>query len=97
MKKQRVSPWHSMADYFLQGPEILGYCSALLRDSPFAGTERGVGSAMGSSERVGRWGNVEIKLVDVRAGEDVGYIAVAEVERARAWSTRLLKGGRLYA
>ena len=86
-----------MADYFLQSPEILGYCSALLRDSPFAETGRGVGSAMDSSERVGRWGDVEIKLVDVRAGEDVGYIVAEEVESARAWSTRLLKGGRLYA
>jgi hypothetical protein len=86
-----------MVDYFLRGPEILGHCLALLRDSPFAETGRGVGSAMGGSERVRRWGDVEVKLVDVRAGEDVGYIAVAEVERARAWSTRLLKGGRLYA
>lgn len=94
-------------DCFLRGPEVLGYCTTLLRDSPFAINGRGVGSAMGASERTRRWKNVEIKLADVQAGEDVGYVAVVEVDKDReqsdgswdkaiSYSGKLEKGGRLY-
>lgn len=97
-----------MVDCFLQAPEVLGYCTTFLRDSPFAINGRGVGSAIGASERTRRWKNVEIKLVDVKAGENVGYIAVVEVNEAQershgtwgkaiSFSRKLEKGGRLYA
>jgi hypothetical protein len=96
-----------MIDCFLQGPEVLGYCTTFLRDSPFAINGRLVGSAMGACERTRRWKNVEIKLTDVMAGEDVGYIAVVEVDKAQerrhgSWDKaissgrKLEKGGRLY-
>ena len=97
-----------IVDCFLRGPEVLGYCTTFLRDSPFAINGRGVGSAMGASERTRRWKNVEIKLADVKAGEDVGYITVVEVDKAQersqgSWAKaissgrKLEKGGRLYA
>jgi hypothetical protein len=95
-------------DCLLRGPEVLGYCTTFLRDSPFAINGRGVGSAMGASERTRRWKDVEIKLADVKAGDDVGYIAVVEVDKAQersqgncgketSFGGKLEMGGRLYA
>jgi len=86
----------------------LGYCTTLLRDSPFAVTGRGVGSAMGPAERARRWKDVKVQLADVRAGEDVGYIAVVEVvgsekselttwDKEVEWREKLQNGERLYA
>lgn len=89
-------------DCVLRGPEILGYCTTSLRDSPFAKTGRGAGSAMGGAERARKWKDVEVKLTDVKGGEDVGYIAVAEVESTghlamENWGEELKRGRRLYA
>jgi hypothetical protein len=97
-----------LIDCSLRGPELLGYCTTFLRDSPFAISGRGVGSAMGPSERARRWKNVEIKLADVKSGDNVGYIAMVEVnkaqqgshrisDKARMYDRKLVKGGRLYA
>ncbi len=63
---------------------------------------RGVGSAMGAAELARKWKDVEVKLTDVRAGEDVGYVAIVERESVldfgeEGWTKKLQKGGRLYS
>jgi uncharacterized membrane protein len=89
-------------DCRLTSPEILGYCTTFLRDSPYATTGRGIGSAIGGAERARKWKDVVVRLADVRAGQDVGYIAVAEVGRAGSLAAergrkRLPRDRRLYA
>ena len=49
----------------LRGPELLGYCSTLIRDSRFFHTRYGAGSTMGGAERTRLFRSLRLKLLDV--------------------------------
>ena len=49
----------------LRGPEFLGYCSTLIRDSRFFHTRYGAGSTMGGAERTRLFRSLRLKLLDV--------------------------------
>jgi hypothetical protein len=71
-------------DFQTPGPDFLGYCSSLARDSGFVRTPRG-GSALDGVERARLLRDVRVKLGDVGGGSDdgVGRIAFADEDRAR--------------
>jgi hypothetical protein len=61
----------------IKGPEILGPCSTLLRDTPYVGGVK-AGTTMDGLERTRREGDMRIKLLDVDPNNEVGYLAIAE-------------------
>ncbi|MCJ1436025.1 hypothetical protein MMC27_005403 [Xylographa pallens] len=73
------------------GPDILGFASSIVRHSKYVKVPDG-GSAMGGPERARLLGDVEVMLQDVRAGKEVGKIALGSITE----STQRLKRGRLY-
>lgn len=76
-----------------QGPEVLGYCSSMLRNTPYV-AETTQGSTIGGMHRSREFQHVRIKLADVESENDVGYIAVTKDE-GTSRHDRLLKD-RLY-
>lgn len=66
--------WFSM---MTRGPDILGYFSTTLRDSPYVNSSN-FGSTMSGRERARRFGATRVKLVDVAGENEEGYIAIAE-------------------
>lgn len=62
-----------------QGPEVLGYCSSMLRNTPYV-AETTQGSTIGGMHRTREFQHVRIKLADVESENDVGYIAVTKDE-----------------
>jgi hypothetical protein len=81
-----------------QTPEILGYVSSLMRDSPYLDGPPGIGSTMGGIER-SRWlWERRVRLCDVRGEKDVGRIAMAEVGAPLVPVVEVRSGsGRLYS
>jgi hypothetical protein len=63
--------------YQIRGPDLLGFCSTLLRDTPYVTCVKS-GSTMDGMERTRREAGMRIKLVDVDADNEVGYIAIVE-------------------
>jgi hypothetical protein len=61
----------------IRGPDILGHCSTLLRDTPYV-TGVKAGTTMDGFEKTRREGATRVKLLDVDPDNEVGYIAVAE-------------------
>lgn len=61
----------------IKGPDILGHCSTLLRDTPYAGAVK-AGTTMDGLERTRRQRSMKVKLLDVDPDNEVGYIAIAE-------------------
>ncbi len=61
-----------------RGPDILGYCSTMLVNSPYIKQGRGIGSTMGGVERARVFGKTPLKLVDIDADKDIGYITLVE-------------------
>lgn len=59
------------------GPDILGHCSTLLRDTPYVQSVR-AGSTIDGYDRTRILGNLRVRLVDIDHEQDVGYIAIAE-------------------
>lgn len=57
--------WFSL---MTRGPDILGYFSTTLHDSPYVNSSN-FGSTMSGRERAKRFGTTRVKLVDV-AGEN---------------------------
>ena len=80
-------------DFLLKGPELLGYCSSLVRDSKYFDARYGSGSAVGAAERTRRFKTVRLKLVDV--GGETGDARLAVVQDGRV-EGEPLKRGRLY-
>lgn len=66
--------------YVVRGPDLLGYCSSLTRDTPYVPSGR-EGSAMDGARRTRELKALKLALCDV-AGEheSAGRIAVAEVD-----------------
>jgi hypothetical protein len=61
----------------IQGPDLMGYCSTLLRDTPYVSGVK-AGSTMDGMERTRREAGMRVKLLDVDPDNEVGYIAIAE-------------------
>jgi hypothetical protein len=61
----------------IRGPDILGQCSTLLRDTPYV-TGVKAGTTLDGFERTRREGATRVKLLDVDPDNEVGYIAIAE-------------------
>ncbi|MCJ1393250.1 hypothetical protein MMC18_006122 [Xylographa bjoerkii] len=71
--------------------DILGFASSIVRQSKYVKSPDG-GSAMGGPERARMMCDLEVMLQDVRAGNDVGKIALGSVTE----TTQRLKRDRLY-
>ena len=78
--------------FLTHGPEVLGYSSTHLRDSPYVSAPR-AGSATNGIERARVFADMRLRLVDVDADKEVGYIAIAE---DRGGLQGGLMKGRLY-
>jgi hypothetical protein len=61
----------------IRGPDILGYCSTLLRDTPYTSAVK-AGTTIDGLERTRRERGMRVKLLDVDPDNEVGYIAIAE-------------------
>ena len=66
-----ISLWLS---WYVQGPEVLGYCSSLVKDSRYFNIS--TGSTMRGAERAKRLGKLKLRLADVSGDRDVGHIAI---------------------
>lgn len=71
------------------GPDILGRCSTLLRDTPYIQETRAE-STLDGYDRTRKLGDFRVKLVDIDYEKDVGYIAIAE--HKDGLGGRLVKG-----
>ena len=81
-------------DLLLRSPELLGYCSSLVRDSRFFDSRYGTGSALGGAERARIFKTLKLKLVDVGAEKGSARLAVVQDDGTREGQP--LKRGRLY-
>jgi hypothetical protein len=63
--------------YRTRGPDLLGYCSTLLRDTPYVAGLK-AGTTMDGIERTRREARIRVRLMDVDVDNEVGYIAIAE-------------------
>jgi hypothetical protein len=63
--------------FHIQGPDLMGYCSTFLRDTPYVSGVK-AGSTMDGIERTRREAGMRVKLLDVDPDNEVGYIAIAE-------------------
>ncbi|KAH9209168.1 hypothetical protein DL95DRAFT_394644 [Leptodontidium sp. 2 PMI_412] len=72
-----------------RGPDILGRCSTLLRDTLYIRDSR-AGSTLDGYDRTRKLGDFRVKLVDIDYEKDVGYIAIAEDREGMGG--RLVKG-----
>jgi hypothetical protein len=61
----------------IRGPDILGHCSTLLRDTPYTSAVK-AGTTMDGLEKTRREGSMKVKLLDVDPDSEVGYVAIAE-------------------
>lgn len=73
----------------IQGPELLGYCSTLFRDTPYSRHSLKSGSLLDGFARARKLGDLRVRLRDVEADKEVGYLAIAEGGEKR--SRRLLR------
>ena len=79
--------------HLTQGPEVLSYCSSMLRNTPYV-AEMSPGSTIGGMHRSREFQHVRIRLADVESKNEVGYIAVTKDEETSG-QDRLLEN-RLY-
>lgn len=76
----------------MRGPDILGYFSTNLRDSPFIRHSL-IDSTTDGTTRARKFANMRIRLVDVEGEKSHSYIGIAE----DLWSyNQNLEKGRLY-
>ncbi|PGH27610.1 hypothetical protein AJ80_00623 [Polytolypa hystricis UAMH7299] len=75
-------------------PDVLGYASSLSRDSPFVVLPDG-GTALGGLSRAKLLKSRRVRFGDVRAAEDVGYLAFADL-KTEAGVERARTKGRVY-
>ena len=74
-----------------RGPEVLGFVSSLLRDSPYYSADQPVSSTLDGGERARIMADQWVRLGDVRDGEEVGRIAFGSAVRSTP-----VRYGRLY-
>ncbi|KAH6894710.1 hypothetical protein B0T10DRAFT_456936 [Thelonectria olida] len=63
---------------FIHGPDVLGFASSMTRENPHVPLPPG-GSGLDGPDRAKFLGEVRVQLADVRAGDDVGYVALRAV------------------
>ena len=80
-------------DFLRKSPELLGYCSSLVRDSKYFDACYGTGSAIGAAERARTFNTLRLKLMDV--GGETGDSRLAIVQ-AGTKEGEPLERGRLY-
>jgi hypothetical protein len=87
-------------EFFIRGPDILGFASSLTRENPYLRLSR-QGSALDGPARARALGSLQVQLADVHPRDEVGYIAlkaVSSTERGtrggREWTS--FTSGRLY-
>jgi hypothetical protein len=73
------------------GPNVLGFASSIVRNSRYIDAPK-ISSAMSGPEKARMLGNLKVMMQDVRAGDDVGKIALGTVNEG----AQRLKAGRLY-
>jgi hypothetical protein len=76
-------------------PDIFGYVSSLTRENPYVEIPGG-GTMLDGTERMRLIKDLKVQLVDIRQGEDVGYIALKSLERGAATSAGRIQKNRLY-
>ncbi|KKP03069.1 major royal jelly protein [Trichoderma harzianum] len=59
-------------------PEVLGYVSTLIINSPYVRDGREVGSTMSGEDRARKFAKLPLKICDVQPHADIGYIAIAQ-------------------
>ncbi|KAL6831542.1 hypothetical protein J3E69DRAFT_379388 [Trichoderma sp. SZMC 28015] len=59
-------------------PEVLGYVSTLIINSPYVRDCREVGSTMSGEDRARKFAKLPLKICDVQPHADIGYIAIAQ-------------------
>ena len=64
-------------EWRVKSPEILGYCSSLIKDSKYI--EISDNSTLGATDRSKAHTKLKLKLADVAGAEEVGHIAIVEV------------------
>ncbi|KAL2692072.1 hypothetical protein Neosp_002475 [[Neocosmospora] mangrovei] len=89
--------------FFIHGPDVLGFASSLTRDNPYVPLAPG-GSSLDGPDRARKLRDLRLQLADVRLESETGYIAVRAVpstqdendqESKTEW--RPLERKRLYA
>jgi hypothetical protein len=73
------------------GPNVLGFASSILRNNSHMNARR-VSSALSGPEKARQLGNMKVMMQDVRAGDEVGKIALGAVSEG----AQRLREGRLY-
>ncbi|RSL45144.1 hypothetical protein CEP53_010899 [Fusarium sp. AF-6] len=89
--------------FFIRGPDVLGFASSLTRDNPYVPLTPG-GSSLDGPDRARKLRDVRLQLADVRPESETGYIAVRAVpsvqdedEQDSKTEWRPLDRKRLYA
>jgi hypothetical protein len=73
------------------GPNVLGFASSIIRNSRYIDAPK-INSALSGPEKARLLGNVKVMMQDVRAGDEVGKIALGTVSEG----AQRLREGRLY-
>lgn len=73
------------------GPNVLGFASSIVRNSRYIDAPR-ISSAMSGPEKARLLGDLKVMMQDVRAGDEVGKIALGTVSEG----AQRLRSGRLY-
>lgn len=81
-------------EFRLKSPELLGYCSSLLRDSRFFDAQFGTGSAVGGAERSRMFKALRVRLLDVGTPTGKARLAIAQDGTGEA---ELLKRAKMYS
>ncbi|KAM6533202.1 hypothetical protein FALCPG4_006216 [Fusarium falciforme] len=68
--------------FFIHGPDVLGFASSLTRDNPYVPLAPG-GSSLDGPDRARKLRDLRLQLTDVRPESETGYIAVRAVPSAQ--------------
>ncbi|KAM0426222.1 hypothetical protein ACHAPT_008572 [Fusarium lateritium] len=68
--------------FFIRGPDVLGFASSLTRDNPYVPLAPG-GSSLDGPDRARKLRDLRLQLADVRPESETGYIAVRAVPPAQ--------------
>ena len=80
--------------WLVQGPEVLGYCSSLVKDSRYINVPNR--STMRGAERAKKLGRLKLRLADVAGDQDVGHIAIVDAGAVDDDKIMPLSKGRKY-
>ena len=78
----------------VQGPEVLGYCSSLIKDSRYVAAPGS--SATRATERTKQLKTLKLRLADVQGDRDVGRVAIVKAEDVGVGTIVPLRKDRRY-